>query len=71
MPKQTHLIRMRDVPNIVHKITDQTRSKETIYLWAKKGITGHTGEIVKLETTKRMGRMFTTIPWIEEFIGKV
>ena len=68
MPKKKDLIRMRDVPKIVYELTGVTRCRESIYIWARVGVRGYTNEPLKLKTTKRMGQLYTTEKWIEEFI---
>ena len=68
MLKKKDLVRISDVPGIISELTGVTRCKETIYLWIKNGVKAYTGEPLRLKTTKRMGRLFTTRVWIEEFV---
>lgn len=71
MPKREDLIRLIDVPALLTKLTGVTRSRATIYNWATKGRRGYANEDIKLKIVRRLGTMFTTKEWVEEFIREI
>lgn len=70
-PEKKKLLRIRDVPDIILKIAGVTRSKETVYLWARNGVIGYAGDKLKLKTVRRAGHLFTTREWVEDFIRRM
>ena len=71
MKPNEKLVPLIDVPRIIAELTGVQRCKGTIYKWAKNGCRTHDGRIVKLESVKRLGQIFTTQENIETFIEGV
>ena len=71
-PKHSELIRFKDVPALVYRIYGVRVVETTIHKWRSKGRrSGDSTRIVKLKTTKRIGRIFTTEKWIREFVEEI
>ncbi len=70
-PDDTKLIKISAVPALLAELTGVTRQRLTIYNWIKVGCRTHDARIVKLQTKKRMGQLFTTRARLEEFIREV
>ncbi len=70
-PKNSDLIKLDDIPPIIYELTGVNRCRATIYNWAKKGRHAYDGTMLKLTTSKRLGRLYTTRAWVEIFIRKV
>lgn len=70
-PKNSDLIRVEDVPALVTELTGVVRGKPVVYHWIKRGRISRTGQLIKLKATKRMGNLFTTRKWLQEFIDEV
>lgn len=66
-----NVIQIRDVPELIEKLTGIKRSRPTIYQWIKVGRVIYGGEIIKLKTVKRLGFLFTTRKYVEEFLEKL
>ena len=69
--KREDLIKMRDIPALILEMTGTTRTRAAIYMWIRKGIRGYDGGKVKLKTTKRIGHIYTTKKWVEEFLRSI
>ena len=67
-PKNEDLMRLDEVSALILELTGVLRCRATIYNYVRKGRKGYTGENVKLKSTKRLGILFTTEAWVEEFI---
>ncbi len=65
------LIQIKNVPELVEKLTGIKRSRTTVYQWIKVGRVIYGGDIIKLKTIKRLGFLFTTRKYIEEFLEKL
>jgi len=70
-PKISDLIPLRKVPDLLYELTGVTRKKATIYLWARKGIAGAHGQIVKLKVYDRLGQHYTTKQAVVDFISEL
>ena len=66
-----NVIQIRDVPELVEKLTGIKRSRTTINQWIKVGRVIYGGDIIKLKTVKRLGFLFTTRKYVEEFLEKL
>jgi len=62
------VIKIADVPKLVYELTGLIRSRSAIYQWIKAGRLSYSDERIKLKTVKRLGFLYTTREWIEEFI---
>lgn len=77
MPKQRgrrkneDLIKLVEVPKLLLELTGVTRGRATIHHWVTYGRLNYTGEIIKLKSTKRLGRSYTTRVWVEDFIREI
>lgn len=69
--KNDQLIPLRDVPKLIIELTGVSRTKATVYLWAKNGCRTIDGRRVKLETVWRLKQIFTTRQAVETFIREV
>ena len=69
--KRENLIKMRDIPALVLEMTGVTRTQAAIYMWIRKGLKTYEGPKVKLKTTKRLGHLYTTREWMEEFLRRI
>lgn len=65
------LIPLSAVPAILASLTGVTRSKATIYNWARQGCRTIDGRIVKFPAQMKMGQWFITQPEIEAFIEEI
>lgn len=71
MAKKANYIALKKVPDILVELTGVSRAQITVYVWATKGRISSQGTIVKLKTVKRMGRLYTTHDWVENFVRSV
>jgi len=65
MPQITQ-IPLGEVPEILERHFGEKRSRMTIYYWAREGRGG-----IKLKTTKRVGKLYTTFNDLKEFVGEM
>ena len=65
------LMPLSAVPSLLAELTGVTRTRNTIYNWAKKGCRTMDGRLVKLKTTTRMNQVFTTKQNVIDFISEV
>ena len=65
------LIKIPDVPKKLIELTGATRKLPTVYYWIRIGRRTYDGKFIRLKTTKRLGTLYTTKRWIEEFIGQM
>lgn len=70
-PKNEDLLKLDDVGKLLLELVGVTRTRSTIYSWVKKGRTDYVGSIVKLQTTRRLGRLYTTRQWVLNFIKAI
>ncbi len=70
-PKNEDLIRLEDVQALILKLTGISRCRATIYNWVRNGRKGYTNDNVKLKSAKRLGTLYTTEAWVQEFIGRI
>ena len=71
-PKHCDLIKFKDVPALIYRIYGVKIVESKVHKWEKKGRRSGDGtRIVKLKTTKRIGRLFTTEKWIREFVKEI
>ena len=71
-PSHSELIKFKNVPALVYEIYGVKVVETTIHKWRSKGRRSGDGtKIVKLKTTKRIGRIFTTEKWIREFVTEI
>jgi len=71
MEAKEKLIPLSAVSAIFTSLTGVSRSKATVYNWARKGCRTNDGRIVKLGARKHMDQWFTTQSEIETFIQEV
>jgi len=65
------LIKISAVSKLIYELTGETRSRTTAYEWVRVGRISADGRRVKLETIKRLGKLYTTRKMVEEFIGEL
>lgn len=65
------LMKIADVPTLVYKLIGIKRTRTCIHEWIRVGRINSDGERIKLKTTKRLGFLYTTSKWVEEFIGRL
>lgn len=70
-PKDRDLMKLSDAPKVVLELTGVTRVKSAIYQWARIGLVGYAGRMVKLRTTKRFKTLYTTRGWLSDFIKEL
>ena len=70
-PNNSELIKLGKAPAKVLELTGVTRTRETIYQWAKYGRNAQDGTMIKLRTVRRLGQLYTTQKWLEDFIRKL
>ena len=70
-PKNSDLIRLGEVPKLILELTGVVRVRSTIWSWTWKGRSSYSGQKIKLKTTKRLGMVYTTKTWLEEFIREI
>ena len=71
MPKNEDYIPLAKIPALILKLSGVDIHRDTVYKWTKKGrITPH-GECVKLKVSRRIGHLYTTQEWLEDFMRKV
>lgn len=66
------LLRFRDVPAYILKISGVKVGKDAVYTWAvRKGRKSYSGRMVKLRAIRSCGLWLTTTVWVEEFLRKL
>lgn len=70
-PKIVDLIKLDKVCLILKELTGVTRTRATVYNWARKGRANAHGEIVKLRVYKRLGQIYTTHKAVIEFLEEL
>ena len=66
--KNKDLIKIRDVPKLLLELTGAGRTRITVYQWVRYGRESYAGEKIYLKTVRRLGYLYTTRKWVEEFI---
>lgn len=69
--KENEYISMVKAAPLVHEISGVSRSHWSLEKWSRGGRIASNGEIVKLKVSRRLGRLYTTRKWLEEFIRKI
>ena len=71
-PKVTDvLIKLRDAPAVIKKLTGVTRTRKTVYNWMTKGCRAYSGGKIKLGHELRFGEYYTTRESLEKFFDSV
>ena len=70
-PRVDDYLKLSAAAPLVYEISGVSRSMWSLAKWASHGRISSTGSIVKLKITKRLGRIYTTRRWLEEFIRSV
>ncbi len=70
-PKDEEYIKLAKAAPLVYEITGVSRKHWSLAKWASKGRRSANGKIVRLKVSKRLGRIYTTRKWLEEFIREV
>ena len=60
---EQELIPLGKVPGVLDKTFGEKRSRMTVYYWAREGAGGK-----KLKTTKRVGKLYTTLEDSRTFV---
>jgi hypothetical protein len=61
-------ITLGQVVDYLQRVKGITRSRQTIYNWAEDGIKRNIGRTIKLRTTMRAGKWYTTRRWVNDFL---
>lgn len=69
--KNEDLMRLEEVPKLLVELVGVTRSRSTIYNWARTGRANYTGNMIKLKVTHRLGGVYTTKAWVLDFIREI
>lgn len=70
-PKNKDLIKLDDVTRVIFELIGVKRTRSTVYNWAKNGRASYAGVIIKLRTTMRLRRLYTTRQWVLDFIKEI
>ncbi len=70
-PKNVDLIKLDDVPTLLTELLGVTRNRSTIYNWVRHGRSDYHGRNVKLKTTVRLRKHYTTKQWVLDFIREI
>lgn len=70
-PFNKDLIKLDDVCKLLLELTGVTRCRATVYSWVTKGRENYVGQIIKLKTTRRLRRFYTTKEWVKNFIREI
>ena len=68
---QKDLVKIVDVPKVLMRIWGVVRKRDTAYKWIADGSLTHDKKRVKLQTTKKLGQLFTTETWIRKFVTEI
>ncbi len=66
-----NLIAIKDVPKVVLGHFGEKRTTAAVYHWIRVGVAGPDGVRIKLQTTKCVGKLYTTFSNIEKFIREM
>ncbi len=70
-PKNADLITLDDIPKLIQELTGVTICRATVYNWVKSGRNDYVGGKIKLKTTRRLGRHYSTKQWVLDFIKEI
>ncbi len=66
--KDVKWVTLGEVPDYLTRTMGITRSRQTVYNWAKDGVIKGIGRRVKLRTVVRANKVYTTRKWVRDFI---
>ena len=69
--KNKDLIKLTDVPALLIELVGVTRTRATMYNWARWGAKAYDGRTIKLRTERRINTLYTTREWVEEFLRRL
>ena len=52
----------------LERVKGITKTRQTIYNWAERGLSRQFGHTIKLKTRLRAGTLYTTRVWVTEFL---
>ena len=70
-PHDNEYITLNKAAPLVYEISGVSRCRSALAKWASKGRRSAVGKKVYLKTSKRLGLVYTTRKWLEEFIREV
>lgn len=70
-PKNDEYIKLSVAAPMVYEITGVHRCVWSLQKWYRKGRRSSCGKIVRLKIARRLGLVYTTRKWLEEFIRQV
>lgn len=70
-PKDEEYIKLEKAAPLVYEISGVSRCRSALAKWARYGRRSAVGKKVRLKTSKRLGLIYTTRKWLEEFIRAV
>ena len=71
MATKIDYIKLKDVLELIYKLTGIRRCRATIYNWVIKGRPDYLHQNIKLKVKHRLGCLYTTEQWVVEFIEAV
>ena len=69
--KNSDYIKLREAAPIVQEVSGVSRCQGSMYHWHKYGRAGIHGTKIKLRAVKRLGLLYTTKQWVEDFIMEI
>ena len=70
-PRDEEYIKLDTAAKLVYEISGVSRCRSALAKWAKYGRRSACGKKIYLRTSKRLGRLYTTRKWLEEYIRSV
>jgi len=70
-PKPKDLIKLETIPAMLKELTGATRTRCTVYNWARKGRINAHGQRIKLSAYKRLGQIYTTEEAVLRFLEEL
>ncbi len=70
-PKDEEYVSLNKAAGMVYEISGVHRTRSSLAKWGRYGRRSAVGKFIKLKTSKRLGRMYTTRKWLEEYIREV
>lgn len=70
-PRNIDLMKLDDIPKLILELAGVTVCRATVYNWAKNGRQNYVGEKIKLKTTRRLRRYYSTKQWVLDFIKEI
>jgi hypothetical protein len=66
--KTNDYITMQVASDYIYELTKVRRKANTLMMWSLKGLLSKHGKRLRLHTTIRLNRKFTTKEWVDDFM---